>query len=91
MCVCVQVQTKEGLLECFSDCRHRVTFEQQALVVCNHPFIIGLDYSFQTDVYAIMVMELGTGTVLSPYFLIRIRSVVVCLCCVYFPVNDYIL
>lgn len=55
----MKVQSKIGLLDCFDDCPHRVTFERQAMSMCNHPFIVGLDYAFQTTDYVIMAMELG--------------------------------
>lgn len=57
----IKIQSKKGLLECFFDCPHRVDYEKQAMAKCNHPFIIGLDYSFQTATTCIMVMELGRG------------------------------
>lgn len=57
----IKIQTKKSLLDCFHDCPHRVDYEKQAMAKCKHPFIISLDYSFQTPTLAIMVMELGRG------------------------------
>ncbi len=33
----------------------RADFEKQAFASCQHPFIVNLDYAFQTDALAIMV------------------------------------
>lgn len=61
----MKIQTKIGLLECFSDCPQRVIFEKQALAQCNHPFIVSMAYAFQTQGLALMVMELcSAGTLL---------------------------
>lgn len=56
----IKVQKKLGLLQSYSDCAYRVTFERQAMAKCNHPFIVGLDYAFQTDSLVLMAMELGS-------------------------------
>jgi serine/threonine protein kinase len=49
------------VLICVQDCPSRVTFEKEALAKCHHPFIISMDYAFQTPELAIMVTALGTG------------------------------
>ena len=36
-------------------------FEKQAFASCHHPFIINLDYAFQTDSCAIFVLDLANG------------------------------
>ena len=61
----MKIQTKIGLLECFSDCPQRVIFEKQALAQCNHPFVVSMAYAFQTQSLTLMVMELcSAGTLL---------------------------
>ena len=57
----MKLQTKKGLLECFSDDPWRADFEKQAFASCQHPFIVNLDYAFQTDSLAIMVLGLATA------------------------------
>lgn len=57
----MKLQTKKGLLECFADDPWRADFEKQAFASCQHPFIVNLDYSFQTDTLAIMVLGLATA------------------------------
>lgn len=57
----MKIQTKLGLLNCFSDDPLRVDFEKQAFASCQHPFIVNLDYAFQTESLAIMVLGLATA------------------------------
>lgn len=57
----MKVQTKRGLLDCFADDPWRADFEKQAFASCQHPFIVNLDYAFQTDSLAIMVLGLSTA------------------------------
>ncbi len=57
----MKLQTKTGLLECFQDDPLRADFEKQAFASCQHPFIVNLDYAFQTDSLAIMVLGLATA------------------------------
>jgi hypothetical protein len=64
-----------GLLECFQDDPWRADFEKQAFASCQHPFIVNLDYAFQTDSLAIMVLGLATAGDLQ-----KVRCT--CLCCV---------
>lgn len=63
----MKIQAKESLLKTFKKSPIRVLDEKNSLIACVHPFIIGLEYSFQTPSAAIMVMELSTGTVLYKY------------------------
>lgn len=58
----MKIQTKIGLLDCFSDSPKRVVFEKEALAVCHHPFIVSMDYAFQTKSFVLMAMDLCTGT-----------------------------
>lgn len=61
----MKIQTKIGLLNCYHDALHRVDNEKQVLAACNHPFIISMDYAFQTRTTIMVVMDLGTsGTLL---------------------------
>lgn len=57
----MKIQNKLGLLNSFSDDMNRVDFEKQAFAACRHPFIVNLDYAFQTDTLAIMCLGLATG------------------------------
>lgn len=57
----MKLQTKKGLIECFADDPWRADFEKQAFATCQHPFIVNLDYAFQTDTLAIMVLGLSTA------------------------------
>jgi p90 ribosomal S6 kinase len=57
----MKIQTKKGLLECYSDDPWRADFEKQAFASCEHPFIVNLDYAFQTEGFAIMVLGLATA------------------------------
>eukprot|EP01033_Poteriospumella_lacustris_P011218 gene11217-7979_t len=57
----MKLQTKKGLIECFQDDPWRADFEKQAFATCQHPFIVNLDYAFQTDTLAIMVLGLSTA------------------------------
>jgi hypothetical protein len=57
----MKIQTKLGLLDCYSDDMSRVDFEKQAFASCQHPFIINLDYAFQSDNLVIMALGLCTG------------------------------
>lgn len=61
----MKLQTKRGLLECFQDDPWRADYEKQAFASCQHPFIVNLDYAFQTDTLAIMVLGLATAGDLS--------------------------
>jgi hypothetical protein len=58
----MKIQTKVGLLSNFGGDSARAMSEKNALVSCHHPFIVSMDYAFQTPSMAIMVMNLGTGT-----------------------------
>lgn len=56
----MKIQTKIGLLDSYSDDPSRVCLERNALVKTRHPFIVSLDYAFQTQQLVILVMDLGT-------------------------------
>lgn len=57
----MKLQTKRGLIDCFQDDPWRADFEKQAFASCQHPFIVNLDYAFQNDSLAIMVLGLSTA------------------------------
>ena len=57
----MKIQTKKGLLECFADDPWRVDGEKQAFASCQHPFIVNLDYAFQSETLAIMVLGLASA------------------------------
>jgi len=57
----MKIQVKAGLLDCYSDDMSRVDFEKQAFASCQHPFIINLDYAFQTETLVMMVLGLATA------------------------------
>ena len=81
----MKIQTKKGLLHTFRDDPSRVDYEVKAFVKSNHPYIINLDYAFQTDSLAIMVLGLAgilihrsmhsyLHTYTCPYLYIRINE-----------------
>jgi len=57
----MKIQTKKGLLDCFADDPWRVDFEKQAFAKCQHPFIVNMDYAFQNEALAVMVLGLGSA------------------------------
>lgn len=57
----MKLQTKKGLLECFADDPWRVGYEKNAFASCQHPFIVNLDYAFQTETLVVMVLGLATA------------------------------
>jgi serine/threonine protein kinase len=56
----MKIQRKKGLLDVFARSPVHVLYEKNALVRCQHPFIVGLDYAFQTRSLSFLVMDLGT-------------------------------
>lgn len=57
----LKIQTKVGLLRNYADVISRMQDEKRALAACHHPFIVSMDYAFQTPSLVIMALELGTG------------------------------
>lgn len=57
----MKIQRKVGLLETFSNCMERVVSEKEAVASCHHPFIVSMDYAFQSTGLVFMVMDLGTS------------------------------
>lgn len=67
----MKVITKSCLIETHAANLERVTIERTAMIKCSHPFIIGLDFAFQTSDVVVMAMELGKcSSVLLLVFLI---------------------
>ena len=57
----MKIQSKVGLLDSFYDSPDRVVQEKEAVTSIHHPFIINVDYAFQTRAMIMIVMDLGTG------------------------------
>lgn len=57
----LKMQTKMGLLKTYKNVLYRVDYEKQALAACNHPYIVTLDYAFQTSTLVFLAMQLGTA------------------------------
>ena len=57
----LKMQTKMGLLKTYKSVLYRVDYEKQALAACNHPYIVTLDYAFQTSTLVFLAMQLGTA------------------------------
>lgn len=70
----MKIQTKVGLLECYYDNPERVICEKQAMVACHHPFIVSMDYSFQTRTLVIMVMDLCSSKFIGSVLLISLSK-----------------
>lgn len=54
----MKIQHKALLIRHYKEETHRVVQEMQAIACCNHPFIVGLEYAFQTHTLATMAMPL---------------------------------
>jgi serine/threonine protein kinase len=61
MMYAVKIIGKKKLLQNYADDTSMVNMEVKALAALRHPFIIGMDYSFQTANAALIVMELSGG------------------------------
>ena len=59
----MKIQTKDGLINNCGGHYERVTLERNALVLFRHPYIISMDYAFQTGPLVMTVMQLGIGMV----------------------------
>lgn len=57
----MKIQLKVGLLDTFYDDMSRVVQEKEALASMHHPFIISMDYAFQTRSLVAICMDLGRG------------------------------
>jgi serine/threonine protein kinase len=61
MMYAMKIVGKQKLLEDYADDTSLVTIEVKTLAAVRHPFIIGMDYSFQNATAAFIVMELAEG------------------------------
>jgi serine/threonine protein kinase len=61
----MKIQTKAGLLETYREDASRIDAEKQAYASCQHPFIINLDYAFQSNQFVFMALALCTCLSLS--------------------------
>lgn len=57
----MKIQLKSGMIQSFHDNPAKANIEKLAFVTCQHPFIVRLEYAFQTDSLAMMVLELSTA------------------------------
>jgi len=57
----MKIQLKVGLLDTFYDDLSRVVQEKEAVASMHHPFIICMDYAFQTRSLVMICMDLGRG------------------------------
>jgi serine/threonine protein kinase len=57
----MKIQTKIGMLKFYKSDMTRANLEKMACASCQHPFIVNLDYAFQTESLAIMVLGLATA------------------------------
>lgn len=57
----LKIQKKNNLYDCYNDDPTRVDCEVRALASIHHPFITSMEYSFQTEKFAMIVMELAEG------------------------------
>lgn len=57
----MKLQTKKGLLDLYAHDPWRADYEKKACAMCQHPFIVTMDYAFQTPSLAIMVLSLSNA------------------------------
>ncbi|GMH96890.1 hypothetical protein TrVE_jg7607 [Triparma verrucosa] len=57
----MKTQLKTALVETYADNPSRLDSEKTVFAVCHHPFIIDMDYAFQTEGHAILVLGLATA------------------------------
>ncbi|RLN14643.1 hypothetical protein BBJ28_00020285 [Nothophytophthora sp. Chile5] len=57
----MKIQLKSGLLDEHHDQLSQITSEKDILQVCHNPFVLDMQYSFQTPAHAIIVTELVRG------------------------------
>ncbi|CAM9966990.1 unnamed protein product [Ascophyllum nodosum] len=57
----MKIQLKTALLDTFHDDPTRIDNERRVLSVAHHPFIVDMDYAFQTPTMAIMCLDFVTG------------------------------
>lgn len=55
----MKIMDKTNLMLEFRDDRDRVTIERDILMCCDFPFIVGLQYAFQTDRFCFLLLDLA--------------------------------
>ena len=55
----MKIQPKSTLLKHSKIAPYKVTMERNTMVACRHPFIVSLEYAFQTEALAMLVVELS--------------------------------
>jgi serine/threonine protein kinase len=61
----IKIVNKKLLFDEYNDDPTRVTDEVRVLATLKHPFIVGMDYSFQTSVYGVMALEYVPGFIIT--------------------------
>eukprot|EP00903_Cladosiphon_okamuranus_P021659 g19913.t1 len=56
----MKIQHKTELLRSFSRSLSKLDNEKMVFQACNHPFVLQMDYAFQTELHAIIVLNLVT-------------------------------
>jgi len=56
----LKTQLKTALVETYLDNPKRLDSEKTVFAACHHPFIVDMDYAFQTEGHAILVLGLAT-------------------------------
>ena len=57
----MKIQLKTMMIEMFVDNPDRLLAERNVLAKCRHPYILELDYAFQTPSHAVLVTGLVSG------------------------------
>jgi len=57
----MKIQVKRDLISNFRDDLSKLENEKVVFAACNHPFIMAMHYSFQTELYCILVLHLVTA------------------------------
>ncbi|CAM9317287.1 unnamed protein product [Phaeothamnion confervicola] len=57
----MKIQIKQSLIRNYSDDPSKLDNEKVVFAACNHPFIMQMDYAFQTPCHAILVLQLVTS------------------------------
>jgi len=57
----MKIQLKTALLDTFADDPSRLDAERTVFAACSHPYIVEMDYAFQTPAHAILVLGLVTA------------------------------
>lgn len=58
----LKIIKKANMLHEFANNLTQMDIEVRVLAAISHPFIVGMDYAFQTPKFGVIVMELITGS-----------------------------